>query len=199
MASNKSIIGLTGGIASGKSAAAEMFAQAGAYIIDTDVISREVSESDEAKAELKKAFPTVFTENTLNRARLREIVFSSEDKRRELNGIMHPLILRNTMNIAKSSDAAINIVVAPLLIEAGFDKYVSSVITVSCDENMRIQRLMRRDNITKELAQSMVKAQLTDAEREAKSKYVISNNGTLYELRAQVIRVYCEISDSLGR
>ena len=196
---DKIIVGLTGGIASGKSTAAEMFRDAGAYTIDTDTVSRQVAESEEARKKLREVFGQAFTGDALDRRALRQIVFDDARQRNVLNGIMHPLIRRRTADLAARADARVVLIEAPLLFEAGFDALTDANITVSCPESLRIERLTARDTITKELARRMIAAQLSDSEREARADVVIRNDGNAAQLRAQVLRVYGELVARAGR
>lgn len=191
----KIVAGLTGGIASGKSVAAEIFREAGAYIIDADIVAREVASGAQAKAELYKAFPDAYIGGGLDRRTLRKKVFADDGARKKLDSIMHPLICAETERLIAASSADITVVVAPLLFEAGFDKLTSPNITVSCPESLRIERLKARDNISEELALNMVRAQLSDREREKRADTVVENDGSMARLRAQVLRIYCELSD----
>lgn len=192
------VIGLTGGIACGKSVAAQMFEDAGAYIIDTDVISREVSGGSEAKSALMREFGEAFKNGVLDRGALRKTVFENKEKLQKLNGIMHPLIKRQTerriAEIIEAHPRGLVVVVAPLLFEAEFDKSVEKSVTVSCETSTRIERLIKRDNISYELALKMINSQLSDTEREQRADITITNNGSLAELRAQVGRIYCDLS-----
>ena len=195
---NKKIVGLTGGIASGKSAAAEMFESAGAYIIDADVVARAVADGAECKSALKEQFPEAFCEGVLNRGYLRELVFADGAKLRKLNAITHPLICKEIKRLADRAAFGVVMIVAPLLYESGLDKLASVVITVSCSESERIKRLTARDSINETLARKMISSQMSDAERENRADIVIRNGGSLAELRAQVIRIYCELTDKSG-
>lgn len=183
------VAGLTGGIASGKSAAAEMFRAAGAYIIDTDVIARRVTDFSEVREKLQRFFGEAFSGETLNRRELRKIVFSDEEKRKLLDSVLHPSIMEETKReiseaVLKSTSPVI-IVVVPLLFETEFYKLTKPNITVACDESVRIERLQKRDNVSMELAESMVRAQMTDEERAARADIVLENDGGLARLRAQ--------------
>lgn len=191
--------GLTGGIASGKSAAAEMFRAAGAYIIDTDVIARRVTDFSEVREKLQRFFGEAFSGETLNRRELRKIVFSDEEKRKLLDSVLHPSIMEETKReiseaVLKSTSPVI-IVVVPLLFETEFYKLTKPNITVACDESVRIERLQKRDNVSMELAESMVRAQMTDEERAARADIVLENDGGLARLRAQVLRTYLELTE----
>lgn len=195
MQQQKVIVGLTGGIASGKSAAAEMFREAGAYIIDTDLVSRAVSDTESVRAQLMQAFPAAFDGQALLRRVLREIVFSDGEALQTLNKILHPPILAETKRLAATADARIVVAVVPLLFESGFDAYTHPNITVACPQSLRIERLMQRDNIGEQLARRMLAAQMTDDERNVRADIVLTNDGTLAELRAQVRRVFCELTE----
>ena len=193
------VAGLTGGIASGKSAAAEMFRAAGAYIIDTDVIARRVTDFSEVREKLQRFFGEAFSGETLNRRELRKIVFSDEEKRKLLDSVLHPSIMEETKReiseaVLKSTSPVI-IVVVPLLFETEFYKLTKPNITVACDESVRIERLQKRDNVSMELAESMVRAQMTDEERAARADIVLENDGGLARLRAQVLRAYLELTE----
>lgn len=200
MIANKKIVaGLTGGIASGKSVAAEMFERAGAYIINTDAVARRVSESGEGYEKMKAAFSEAYEHGILNRGKLREIVFADSNKLSLLNSVTHPLILERTRAEIEAADSAVIIVEAPLLFEAGFDAITDYDIAVTCPESTRIERLVKRDNISKELALNMIRAQMTDAERAERADAVIENDGSLARLRAQVMRVYLELTEKAKR
>ena len=193
------VAGLTGGIASGKSAAAEMFRAAGAYIIDTDVIARRVTDFSEVREKLQRFFGEAFSGETLNRRELRKIVFSDEEKRKLLDSVLHPSIMEETKReiseaVLKSTSPVI-IVVVPLLFETEFYKLTKPNITVACDESVRIERLQKRDNVSMELAESMVRAQMTDEERAARADIVLENDRGLARLRAQVLRTYLELTE----
>ncbi len=196
---NKTVAGLTGGIASGKSAAAEMFREAGAYIIDTDVIARKVTDFSEVREKLKRIFPSAYSGNELNRRALREIVFSNGEKRKALDSVLHPAIMEETKSeideALQFGKEPLIIVVVPLLFETEFYKLTKPNITVGCDESVRIERLKKRDTVSGELAESMVRAQMTDAERAARADIVLENDGGLARLRAQVLRTYLELTE----
>lgn len=185
----KTVVGLTGGIASGKSVAARMFADAGAYTIDTDVVSRQVSDG-EGKAALFSAFADAFADGVLDRRALRAIVFADEQKRLRLNAILHPLIYKETERQIRQASARIVAVEAPLLFEAGFDALVDVTVTVSCPERVRLARLTARDGMTEEQARRMIAAQWTDKEREARADFVLYNDGDTAKLQAQVTKLY---------
>lgn len=187
------IVGLTGGIASGKTVATRIFEDFGAYIVDTDIISKQLSDTPEVRSEIEKEFPECFVGDTLDRRKLRAIVFADETRRQTLNSIVHPRIKTETLRQIKSSGASVVVVVVPLLFESGFDELVSITVAIACDERERTQRLIRRDGIGVSLAELMVKAQMSESERNSRADIVISNDGGVDELRAKIKKVYEEL------
>lgn len=187
------IVGLTGGIASGKTVATRIFEELGAYIVDTDVISKQLSDTPEVGSEMKKEFGECFVGDTLDRRKLREVVFADEARRQTLNSIIHPRIKKETLRQISSSDARVVVAVVPLLFESGFDELVNITVAIACDERERTQRLIRRDGIDGSLAVLMVKAQMSESERNSRADIVISNDGGIEELRAKIKKVYEEL------
>lgn len=183
--------GLTGGIASGKSAAAKFFEEAGATIVDADVLSRRCLLLPEVRAALREAFPSAFCGDELDRAKLRELVFEDASKLQRLNGITHPPIRRAAEKALQESRAPVTILVAPLLFEAGLDDLVHPIVTVACEASLRIARLMKRDTISEALAKRMIDAQLSDSDRAKRADVVLGNDGDLAQLRKEVLRL-CE-------
>lgn len=194
MVKNKHIVGLTGGIASGKSEVSEIFASLGAYIIDADIISREViAPNSEGEKELKKAFPFAYAGGYLDRKVLKEAVFSDKEKLLRLNTITHRLIFAEINKRIEKSDNEFILVVVPLMYETGFDEYLDCIINVSADLDVRIERLKKRDNIDDCLAMKIIRSQLSDEERERKADYIIRNNADLGELKRAVTEIYEKI------
>ena len=192
----KIVIGLTGGIASGKSAAAEMLKSAGANIIDADEISKKIS--GEVDRLLCEKFPSAVLGGKIDRRRLREIVFASDGERKKLESVLHPLIKREAERQINESEAKITVLVVPLLFEAGFNSLADVTVTVSCRESERIRRLKARDNISEELARKMIAAQMSDSERECRADYILRNDGSTAELRAKVLRLFSELDFKTG-
>jgi dephospho-CoA kinase len=184
-------IGLTGGIASGKTAVADLFAALGASVIDTDVIARAVVEPGQPGLEaVTSAFGTEIlrTDGTLNRAALRAIVFAAPDKKLQLEAILHPLIRAATLAEAgRSSPAAgYQIFVVPLLLESGFIELVDRVLVVDCRTEIQQARLMARDGASAESAMTMIESQVSRDARLAQADDVIENSGTLADLEPAV-------------
>lgn len=184
------VVGITGGIASGKTTVSDELARLGAKIIDADLISREVNEFEECKTALKAAFPSAFDGDRLDRVKLREIAFSTPEDTKKLNSITHPLIIRELKNRINATDGVVFLVV-PLMFETGCEKLCDEVITVSAEEKTRIKRLMvRNTDITEELAKAIVSRQAGEEDRLARADRVIRNDGDLAEVKKEVKKVY---------
>ena len=184
------VIGITGGIASGKTTVSDELARLGAKIIDADLISREVNELEECKTALKAAFPSAFDGDRLDRVKLREIAFSTPEDTKKLNSITHPLIIRELKNRINATGGVVFLVV-PLMFETGCEKLCDEVITVSAEEKTRIKRLMARNtDITEELAKAIVSRQVGEEDRLARADRVIRNDGDLAEVKREVKKVY---------
>jgi len=173
-------IGLTGGIASGKSTVAAMFAELGVPVIDTDVIARQVVEPGEpALREISDAFgPAVIAaDGSLNRPAMRALVFADAAARQRLEAILHPRIREQTVQQANAADGTYQLIVVPLLVESPLREFVDRVLVVDCDEATQIQRLLARDAESEDQARRMVAAQSSRAGRLAIADDVITNDG----------------------
>ena len=185
----KYIIGLTGGIACGKSAVSDIFAKQGIPIIDTDIISKRLMQKGEkCYEEVVSAFPDCVDNGVLSRSLLKNAVFSDKQKLATLNSITHKCIKQAT-EFEISKNDGVMVVVVPLMFESGFDELCDCVIDVACNEEVRINRLINRDNITRELAENIIKAQLSDKERREKSDYIIENDTTVERLENKALEV----------
>jgi dephospho-CoA kinase len=190
------IVGLTGGIASGKSTVGERFAELGAYRIDTDVLARRAVEPGEAAlTELIRFFGEGITdsEGRLDRQKLAAVVFADLEKRQMLNKITHPAVrslLHAELAHARKIGACIALVEVPLLYEAGFESEVDCVIVVTADEKVQLARLMARNNYTEAEAWQRIHAQMPLAEKAARADYVIDNNGGSDATLAQVKKLW---------
>lgn len=182
-------IGLTGGIASGKSTVADMFAALGVPVIDTDVIAREiVAPGQPALAEIVAAFgdDLLGPDGSLDRRALRARVFADPADRHRLEGILHPRIRNRTLELAAAAGGPYQVIVVPLLVESGFDRQVDEVVVVDCPEAEQRRRLMTRDGETAQQVSRMLAAQVGRAARIASADAVIDNSGDLRATRAQV-------------
>jgi dephospho-CoA kinase len=186
-------VGLTGGIASGKSVVADMFAALGAVIIDTDVIAREVvMPGQPALDEIRNEFgPDVIgPDGSLDRRAMRKRVFEDEPLRLRLEEILHPRIRDETFRQASKAGGAYQVIVVPLLAESPLKDYVDRILVVDCDEDTQVNRLLERDAETMEQAQRILAAQASREERLAIADDVIDNSRSLEETRRQVAALH---------
>jgi dephospho-CoA kinase len=182
-------IGLTGGIASGKSTVARMFCELGAALIDTDEIARAVvAPGEPGLGAVHEAFgPDVIDENgALDRAALRRIVFDNAAERRRLEAILHPLIRAHAVAALREVTAPYVLVAVPLLVETGFNELVDRVLVVDCPRETQLARLMQRDSMSRETATAMLAAQASREQRLALADDVIDNSGALDATHTQV-------------
>ena len=173
-------IGLTGGIASGKTTVADLFTGFGATVIDTDRIARDVvMPGRPALAALTQALGSgiLGTDGSLDRQRLRERIFRDAATRGIVEGILHPAIISELIRQADAAPGPYQVLVIPLLVEGGRRELVDRVLVVDCPEEQQIERLMRRDGETRENAARALAAQATRAERLAAADDVIANDG----------------------
>ena len=183
-------IGLTGGIASGKSTVADMFAELGATIIDTDVIAREVVRAGEpALGEIRERFgdSVIDDAGNLDRAALRKLIFADDDARLDLEKILHPRIGLETRRQADAASGPYQIIVVPLLVGSPLLQFIERVLVVDCDEETQIQRLLSRDAETAEQARKILAAQASREARLAIADDVISNDQDLDKTLQQVV------------
>ena len=182
-------IGLTGGIGSGKSAVAKCFTELGVQVIDTDQISRAITQTGEPGYHaIMELFGRVVADQfgRIDRQRLRDHVFSNADARKKLEAALHPLIRDATMRQMASIKSPYCVVVVPLLFEAGFDRLVDRILVVDSTEAEQIRRVGKRDGITPEKVQAIVATQLPRALRRKRADDLISNDATLDTLRQEV-------------
>ena len=184
------IVGLTGGIGSGKSAVARMFEERGAVIVDTDVIARDVVKpGGPVLALIRREFgdAVIDASGALNRDVVAKIVFADDAKRKRLNELTHPEILKRVLaQIGGYAPSAIVVVVVPLLFESGFDRNCQKVVAVAAPEDLRLRRVMDRDGTTEADARARMRSQLADDEYERRADIVIRNTGDEADLRKEV-------------
>ncbi len=195
IANDKLVVGLTGTIASGKTAVAEFYRSHGFDIVDADIVSREVLHTDKvALKALQSEFPDCFEKDELLRAKLKAKVFNDSEKLQTLNSIMFPAIERRCRQLIDECEGYYVMLVAPLLFESGFDKMVDKTICVVCSYETLIERLMRRDNIDKELAEKIIKSQMDQKVKAEKSDYLVLNDGSKRDMEIYACRVLRQIS-----
>jgi dephospho-CoA kinase len=194
------VIGLTGGIGSGKSTVADLFAEQGAAIVDTDQVSRRLTGPDgEAMGSLAAAFGGAFVlpDGSLDREAMRQLVFSDVAARVRLEGILHPMIMMHGSRALQQAQGPYAMLVVPLLFEtARYQPLVKRSLVVDCNEEVQLQRVVERSHLSVEEARAIMAAQMPRSERCARADDIIENNGSLDQLRLQVEekhRYYLEI------
>jgi dephospho-CoA kinase len=198
-ASRKFVVGLTGGIASGKSTIAGFFSDLGVPIVDTDLVAREVVEPGEpALAEIRDEFgPDVIApDGRLNRPALRQIIFADDSKRRTLEAILHPRIRKEALRQAESADGPYVIVAVPLLFESPMKASMDRILVVDCSKETQIERLMTRDGEDREQACRILATQASREQRLSIADDVIDNEQSLRASRDAVQRLhrrYCKL------
>ncbi|PTV95650.1 dephospho-CoA kinase [Halanaerobium saccharolyticum] len=185
------IIGLTGGIATGKSTAAEYLKEKGARIIDADQISHQISRRGEKGWQLvvDEFGDQILKDNgEFDRDKLGEIVFSDPQKRKKLESLLHPLIIYEMKEQAHQylKNDEIVVFMAPLLYEAGLDRFCDQIWVISSSEAEQIKRMEKRNNFSREEALNRIKAQMPLAEKEEKADVVIENNSTIADLKNKI-------------
>lgn len=187
------IIGLTGGVGSGKSAAADRFAALGAAIVDTDVIAHELTRpAGGAMAPIREAFGdgVIAPSGALDRAAMRKLVFAEPQAKHRLEAIIHPMIRAESdrrIHDAAAAGTPYVILVVPLLIESGsYRQRVHRVAVVDCEEETQVRRVVQRSGLTPEEARAIMANQVARAERLKAADDILNNEGDLAALHAQV-------------
>ncbi|MCP4876693.1 MAG: dephospho-CoA kinase [Gammaproteobacteria bacterium] len=186
-------VGLTGGIASGKTTISDLFAELGVPIIDTDVISRQLLEPGELAFDQVCAHfgDEILDNNDINRAQLRKIVFTDTRQKHWLETMLHPLIYKRSHEaILGYSRAKYVLVVVPLLFETNFQSLVDRILVVDCPTQKQIDRLLKRDQIDETLARRMLAQQLSNTQRLAKAHDIIDNSEDGKDLKSQVANLH---------
>lgn len=183
-------VGLTGGIASGKTTISDLFAARGVPVVDTDIISRALLEPGElAFTQVHQHFGDEILDagGKIDRKRLREIVFNQPKEKSWLEKMLHPLIYQRSLEAIRAhTGAAYVLVVVPLLFETNFQSLVDRILVVDCPPDEQIERLVKRDRIDTSLAQKMLGQQIGNAERVARAHDIIDNRSEDADLESQV-------------
>ena len=198
------ILGITGGIASGKTTVAQAFQALGAVVVCADVLAREiVCPGTKALQEIAESFgcQVLREDGTLNRQLMAEMVFNDDQARMALNGITHPAIAalaRTRLREAEQGGAPLVIYDAPLLYEVGADREVDKVLVVKVGAEVQLARLMARDGINRQQALARVAAQMPQEEKVARADFVIDNSGSAKETQVQVRSLMERLSPAAG-
>ena len=193
-------VGLTGSIAVGKSYVLGILRELGCHTIDADQIAREVVTKDSAGLKLVMenfGNEVLKPDGSLDRQKLGTIVFADEAKRRQLNSILHPLIIaaqdEQIRQIEQSDPKGIVMIDAALMIESGGYRRMDKLIVVYCEPAIQLQRLIRRDGLSRETAESRIAAQMPQDEKKTFADFLIDTSGDRSQTRAQVEDVYREL------
>ena len=184
------VIGLTGGSGSGKSVAAKIFKEFGAVIIDTDKISHEITNSDEkVLSEIKKVFSDkVFENGKLLRKALAGVVFSDKEALLKLNKILHPVITEKVKEIIDKTHGKVVVIDAPVLFEVKeIVDLCDETVAVCAPDEMRINRIMTRDGISRKQAENRIYSQMPQEKLAEMTDAVFTNDGDLEKLRSDII------------
>jgi dephospho-CoA kinase len=188
------IVGLTGGIGSGKSAAAQVFEEFGATVIDTDAIAHALTGPGGAAMEpIRAAFGADYLtpDGALDRARMRELVFADAAKKRLLESILHPMIRSQTSELARAARGPYVILMIPLLIEShDYRKRCQRILVVDCPEELQIERVIARSGLAAAQVRSVIANQVSREARLAAADDVIDNSQDLVQLRRQVVALH---------
>ncbi|HAV86846.1 MAG TPA: dephospho-CoA kinase [Pseudomonas sp.] len=187
------ILGLTGGIGSGKSAAAERFAELGVHVVDADQVARSVVEPGSAAlAQIVDRFgvPILASSGELNRAALRERIFTSVEDRRWLERLLHPLIRQEIWASLSRAESPYAVLVSPLLVESRQHEQVDRVLVIDVPEDLQLQRVLARDQVSEDQVRAILAAQARREDRLRHANDVLVNDRDLSWLRQEVDRLH---------
>lgn len=194
------LVGLTGGMGSGKTLAASFFKELGAHIIDADVVCRElVRPGQPAWLEIKEDFgeEILSADQTIDRAKLAEIVFNDKSNKEALEKILHPRVFdeeqRVYQEIRNNEPDAVVVIDAALLIESGNFERMDRVIVVRCDEETQIRRVMDRSSLSREDVQKRIRGQMSLEEKVRKADYVLENNFSIEDFRSESRKLFLQL------
>jgi dephospho-CoA kinase len=184
------VVGLTGGIGSGKSAAADEFARLGASVVDTDAIAHELTRAGGAAiAAVRREFGAEFIDasGAMDRERMRRLVFDEPRAKRRLEALLHPMIRAESDRCIAAASGAYVVHVVPLLVESrGYRNRVARVLVVDCPEEIQMQRVQKRSALSAEAVRAIIRSQVARADRLAAADDVLDNSGTIAALQKQV-------------
>jgi dephospho-CoA kinase len=185
------IVGLTGGIGSGKSAVSELFSQQGIDVIDADLVARQVVEpGTEALSNITAKFgQEILRDGALDRQKLRSIIFNDEVSKKWLEELLHPIIRKEMFDQIEASNSPYTILEAPLLFENNLDKFCNKSVVVDTSEASQLARTLERDDSSSEVINNIIQSQIKSVDRLKRADYIIDNNGEISDLGPQVIRL----------
>ena len=182
------VVGLTGNIGCGKSSLSNIFINEGINIVDADIIARQIYNDEKLLNKVYETFGTDIKneDGSLNRKALGRIVFSDDEKLVQLNKLTHPVIrqrVSDQIDEYKRQNKEIVILDAALLVESDYLNFIDKLLVVTCEENIQIERIKKRDNCSTEEALSRIKSQMNQEEKVKYADYIIDNSGTIDELK----------------
>ena len=187
------IIGLTGGIGSGKSVVGNFFNELGIDVIDADLISRNILDTNKKARKLfVKSFGNEFIDKkgNVNREQLRTTIFDDKEKKMSLESIIHPLVREEIINFTEQSKSIYKIVMVPLIYETQSSNFYEKIIVIDCDEQEQIERASKRDGKSKENILSIIKTQASRNQRNSIADFIILNDSSIEDLRLKVIQIH---------
>lgn len=192
------ILGLTGGIGSGKSTVSKIFLSMGIKVFDADLIAKDILETEQVKEEIKEKLGKEFINlksNSVDKELLKKEVFNNSKKLNILNGIVHPRVVDIYIKKYLEFKGKKEIVIfdVPLLFEVNLERYCDKVIVVDIDLKVQIERIKNRDNIDVALINKIIAAQMSREERNIKADILIENNGSLEELKQKIEKIIKDI------
>lgn len=192
------ILGLTGGIGSGKSTVSKIFLSMGIKVFDADLIAKDILETEQVKEEIKEKLGKEFINlksNSVDKELLKKEVFNNSKKLNILNGIVHPRVvdIYKKKYLEFKDKKEIVIFDVPLLFEVNLERYCDKVIVVDIDLKVQIERIKNRDNIDVALINKIIAAQMSREERNMKADILIENNGSLEELKQKIEKIIKDI------
>lgn len=190
---SKWVLGLTGGIGCGKSAVSAVFESQGITVVDADIIARQVvaPKSTGLNAIIARFGSDILNQDqTLNRSKLRALIFADDTQKQWLNNLLHPLIREKILIDLQSATSPYVILVAPLLFENGLDKYCQRTLLIDVPVAVQLARTMARDNISKTQAQAIVAAQMSRDDKKARTVDIIDNNQALEDVSMEVLKYH---------
>ena len=187
------IIGLTGGIGSGKSVVGNFFTELGIDVIDADLISRNILDTNKKARKLfVKSFGNEFIDKkgNVNREQLRTTIFDDKEKKMSLESIIQPLVREEIINFTEQSKSIYKIVMVPLIYETQSSNFYEKIIVIDCDEQEQIERASKRDGKSKENILSIIKTQASRNQRNSIADFIILNDSSIEDLRLKVIQIH---------
>ncbi|TQF66748.1 dephospho-CoA kinase [Pseudoalteromonas luteoviolacea] len=190
---SKWILGLTGGIGAGKTAATNYFQSLGIDVIDADIVAREVvmPNTEGLKAITAHFGQHILTEQgELDRAKLREIIFSDEAKKNWLNELLHPLIRAQIVAQLAAAKSSYSILCAPLLFENGLQSYCQKTLLIDVPESVQIARTTARDSVSQNQVQNIIAAQMSRTEKTKLADYIVNNDRDIVDVQSELLSLH---------